>query len=111
MNLIDKLHASWRASQQRYAPAVHRARQGWQALAPRERRLVLCAGAVLGAALVWTLLIEPPLKTLNQYRDELPKLRAQAAQVADLTAQADLLRRRAPPPPAPCPPPKSWPPA
>lgn len=52
MNLIDKLHASWRASQQRYAPAVHRARQGWQALAPRERRLVLCAGAVLGAALV-----------------------------------------------------------
>ena len=95
MNLIDKLHASWRASQQRYAP-VHRARQGWQALAPRERRLVLCAGAVLGAALVWTLLIEPPLKTLNQYRDELPKLRAQAAQVADLTAQADLLRRRAP---------------
>lgn len=96
MNLIDKLHASWRASQQRYAPAVHRARQGWQALAPRERRLVQCAGAVLGAALVWTLLIEPPLKTLNQYRDELPKLRAQAAQVADLTAQADLLRRRAP---------------
>ena len=66
---------------------------------------------MLGAALVWTLLIEPPLKTLNQYRDELPKLRAQAAQVADLTAQADLLRRRAPPPPAPCPPPKSWPPA
>ncbi|WZB61168.1 type II secretion system protein GspM [Achromobacter xylosoxidans] len=111
MNLIDKLHASWRASQQRYAPAVHRARQGWQALAPRERRLVQCAGAVLGAALVWTLLIEPPLKTLNQYRDELPKLRAQAAQVADLTAQADLLRRRAPPPPAPCPPPRSWPPA
>ena len=66
---------------------------------------------MLGAALAWTLLIEPPLKTLNQYRDELPKLRAQAAQVADLTAQADLLRRRAPPPPAPCPPPRSWPPA
>ena len=36
------------------------------------------------------------MKTLNQYRDELPKLRARAAQVADLTAQADLLRRRAP---------------
>ena len=110
MNLIDKLHASWRASQQRYAPpstAPAKAGRRWR----RERRLVLCAGAVLGAALVWTLLIEPPLKTLNQYRDELPKLRAQAAQVADLTAQADLLRRRAPPPPAPCPPPKSWPPA
>lgn len=111
MNLIDKLHASWRASQQRYAPRCP----------PRPPRLAGAGAARTPAGPVrrrragrragLTLLIEPPLKTLNQYRDELPKLRAQAAQVADLTAQADLLRRRAPPPPAPCPPPKSWPPA
>lgn len=96
MNVIETLHRSWRASQQRFSPAVDKTRLRWQALAPRERRLVIVASAVLGAALTWTLLIEPPLKTLAQQRDALPKLRAQAALVADLTAQASALRRQSP---------------
>ncbi|MGB3436604.1 type II secretion system protein GspM, partial [Achromobacter sp.] len=64
------------------------------ALAPRERRLVTAAGLLLGSALVFVTLIEPPLNTLRKLQAELPALRGQAATVADLTAQAVALRHK-----------------
>lgn len=77
----------------RYA-RIRRDFQAWLArLAPRERRLLGAGAAVAGAAIVWLLLIEPAMKTVRDLGAELPKLRAQSATVADLTARARSLQR------------------
>ncbi|MNX61684.1 General secretion pathway, M protein [compost metagenome] len=75
-------------------PTLTRARLRFQALAPRERRLVTGAGALLGVAVVFVTLIEPPLNTMRKLQAELPLLRGQAAAVTDLTTQARALRQR-----------------
>lgn len=95
MTAIERLRAAWRAALQPLAPAAGRARQRYQTLAPRERRLVNGAGAVLALALVFTLLVEPALDTVRTLREQLPRLRGQAAAVADLTRQAATLRGQA----------------
>ncbi|MBV7482796.1 type II secretion system protein GspM [Bordetella sp. BOR01] len=61
---------------------------------PREQRLLAVAGALLAAAFVFLILIEPAWSTMTRARQELPGLRAQAATVADLTAQVRILRRQ-----------------
>ena len=60
----------------------------------REQRLLAAAAAVIVAALVFLVLVEPAWSTLQRARQELPELRAQAATVADLTAQVRALRRQ-----------------
>jgi len=95
MKPLERLDAAWRAVRKPLAPAADRARQRYLALAPRERRLVNAAGALLGAVVVFTMLIEPALTTTRKLRDELPLLRTQAASVADLGAQAMALRGKA----------------
>ncbi|WP_454694347.1 type II secretion system protein GspM [Achromobacter aegrifaciens] len=94
MKLPQALHAARHSLAKTFAPALARAGQRYQALAPRERRLVTAAGLLLGSALVFVMLIEPPLNTLRKLQSELPALRGQAATVADLTAQAAALRRK-----------------
>ena len=91
---ILRLQAAWLALRKPIDPALARARQRYQALAPRERRLVTGAAALLGAAVVFVTLIEPPLNTMRKLQAELPVLRGQAATVADLTTQARTLRLR-----------------
>ena len=97
MTAIERLHQQWasaRATLRRALdPTLTRARQRYLALAPRERRLVTVAGAVLGTAVVFVTLIEPPLNTVRKLHAELPALRGQAASVADLTSQARALRQ------------------
>jgi len=61
--------------------------------APREQRLLAVTAALAGAALLFLVLIEPAWTTATQARQDLPALRAQAASVADLTAQVRALRR------------------
>ncbi len=95
MTPLERLDAVCRAVRKPLAPAADRARQRYLALAPRERRLVNAAGALLGAVVVFTVLIEPALDTTRKLRDELPLLRTQAASVADLAAQAAALRGKA----------------
>ncbi|WP_025138961.1 type II secretion system protein GspM [Achromobacter sp. DH1f] len=95
MKPLERLDAAWRAVRKPLAPAAERARQRYLALAPRERRLVNTAGALLGAVVVFTVMIEPALTTTRKLRDELPLLRTQAASVADLGAQAMALRGKA----------------
>ncbi|WP_050449743.1 type II secretion system protein GspM [Achromobacter spanius] len=96
--LHTRLQARWQTARARLRQAVDptlaRARLRFQALAPRERRLVTAAGALLGVAMVFVTLIEPPLNTMRKLHTELPLLRGQAAAVADLTAQARALRQR-----------------
>ncbi|WP_447981449.1 type II secretion system protein GspM [Achromobacter kerstersii] len=91
---ILRLQAAWQSLRKPIDPALARARQRYLALAPRERRLVTGAGALLGAAVVFVTLIEPPLNTMRKLQAELPVLRGQAATVADLTTQARTLRQR-----------------
>lgn len=57
----------------------------WAALAPRERRLVMLAAAVIGIALLWAVAIGPALHTLRT---------APAAQAA-LDAQWQAMQREA----------------
>ncbi|CAB3867322.1 type II secretion system protein GspM [Achromobacter sp. CF-sbj1-Ac2-l] len=95
MTPTERLNAACRAVLTSLAPAADRARQRYQALAPRERRLVNGAGALLGAMLVFTLLVEPALDSVRKLREELPRLRSQAAAVAAITTQAMALRGRA----------------
>ncbi|MRT32455.1 type II secretion system protein M, partial [Xylella fastidiosa subsp. multiplex] len=47
------------------------------------------------AAVDFTVLIEPALNSTRKLRDELPQLRAQAASVAEVAAQASALRGKA----------------
>lgn len=49
----------------------------WTGLAPRERHMVLGTAVVLGGLLLWLLLIQPPLKKLDYWQSETPKLRTQ----------------------------------
>ena len=94
MKPLYRLQAAWQAARKPVDPALTRARQRFQALAPRERRLVAGAALLLGAVIVFVTLIEPALNTVRKLQAELPGLRAQAATVADLTAQASALRQR-----------------
>ena len=50
----------------------------WTGLALREKRLLVGAGLVLAGLLSWLLLIQPPLKKIDHWQTETPKLRAQA---------------------------------
>ncbi|MNX17044.1 General secretion pathway, M protein [compost metagenome] len=89
-----RLQTVWPSVRKSLEPALARAHRRYQALAPRERRLVAGAALLLGAATVYVGLIEPPLNALRKAQAELPALRAQAAAVADLTARAAALRQR-----------------
>lgn len=68
--------------------AVYRARwrvlnahfeAAWKRFSLREKRLLSLAALALLGLLLWTLLIEPPLKKIAYWQAETPKLRAQAA--------------------------------
>jgi general secretion pathway protein M len=64
----------------------------WDLLAGREKRLVLAAGAVVGAALVWWIAIGPAWKTLQSAPANHQKLDAQVQQMKALAAQAQALQ-------------------
>ena len=66
----------------------------WQGLAKRERMLVAAAAAFVLAALVYLLAVEPAWKTRVRLSAELPRLRAQAAEVAALAEEARQLGKR-----------------
>ncbi|NMK48541.1 type II secretion system protein GspM [Achromobacter sp. Bel] len=105
MTLNQRLQHAWQSLRKPVDPALTRARQRYEALAPRERRLVTGAAALLGSAMVFVTLIEPPLNTVRKLQAELPALRTQAASVADLTSQARSVRQRSAAPTASMPPP------
>ncbi|TFY97309.1 type II secretion system protein GspM [Ramlibacter rhizophilus] len=67
-------------------------RQRWSGLAPRERRLVAIALAVVGAALLWWLAIGPALATLGSAAARHQALDAQLLRMRGLQAQAEQLK-------------------
>ena len=69
---------------------VWRAR--WDAMAPRERRLVLAAALLVAAALAWWLLLAPALRTLREAPARHAALDAQLERMQTLAAEARLLQ-------------------
>ncbi|MEI8303280.1 MAG: type II secretion system protein M [Burkholderiales bacterium] len=67
---------------------------GWAGVSPRERRLVLFAGAVLLLAAVFLVFIEPAWRGRAALQQELPLLRAQLATVQSLAQEAGTLAGR-----------------
>ena len=63
----------------------------WNALAPREKIMLSGATVFLASLLAWVSLIQPPLRQLDYWQVETPKLRSQS-QALEL-----LLREVAPP--------------
>lgn len=64
----------------------------WLALEPREQTLVGGAAALVGLALVWLLLVAPPLRTLREADVQQRSLDLQWLQMQGLRAQAQALR-------------------
>jgi len=65
--------------------------QRWQAMALRERRLVLAAAVVVVAAIVYLLLVEPAWQGRERLQRELPALRSQLARIDQLADEARQL--------------------
>lgn len=63
----------------------------WQALAARERAMLIAAAAVVGLALVWALAFEPAWSGRQKLAAELPVLRAKLARVESLAGEAAQL--------------------
>jgi general secretion pathway protein M len=68
----------------------------WNLLAPRERNLLSAAGAVVLAALLWTLLLAPALRVLRTAPGQAVALDAQLQRMQTLQAQAKTLQQQAP---------------
>lgn len=66
--------------------------QRWQGLAGRERRLILAAGALATAALLWWLALAPALASLRASAARHNQLDAQLQQMQALKAQALALQ-------------------
>ena len=73
-------------------------RTRWAAFAPRERRLLSLAAAVLGLFLLWTLAVAPAWRTLRIAPAQLDTLDAQLQQMQALAAEAGRLRGAPPVP-------------
>lgn len=66
-------------------------RQRWDALGARERRLVLVAALIVGAALLWWIALGPALSTLKNAQAQHNEVDAQLQQMQSLKAQASAL--------------------
>lgn len=63
----------------------------WQALAARERAMLVAATVFVGLALLWALAFEPAWTGRQKLAAELPTLRAKLARVESLAAEAGQL--------------------
>ena len=72
----------------------------WSDRNPKERQQMLAIGAVIAAALIYLVLLEPALSGRAQLRKSLPDLRQKSAEMQQLAQQAAaLVSNIAPPPP------------
>lgn len=69
-------------------------REAWLGLARRERAMTAAAGAFALAALLYLIAIEPAWKARARLEGELPRLRAQAAEMESLVQEAGRLKSR-----------------
>lgn len=67
-------------------------RERWAAASRREQRLMRSAATLVGLALVWWLLLAPPIRTLTHGQTEQRKLELQWQKMQDLRTQAVALQ-------------------
>lgn len=67
----------------------------WQALSMRERKGMVLVGVVLGAVLIWSVLIDPTLSKLARAQADIPRLQSQRAELDALVREAQALGGRA----------------
>jgi len=67
----------------------------WQALSMRERKGMVLVGIVLGAVLIWSVLIDPALSKLARAQADIPRLQTQRAELDALVREAQALGGRA----------------
>lgn len=75
-------------------------RARWQAMAPRERRLVLICGIVLLLGLLWLVALQPALRTVRNAPAQLDDLDTQLQQMQRMASEARELRNATPLPPS-----------
>jgi len=73
---------------------IARLRAWWLGLARRERAMTAAAGSLVLLALLYLIAIEPAWKARERLGAELPRLRAQAAEVNSLAQEAKGLTSR-----------------
>ena len=73
-------------------PGIHALSARFAALAPREQRLVLAAGAVVALALLWWIALAPALATLRAAPARHAALDAQLQRMQTLQAEAQQLQ-------------------
>jgi general secretion pathway protein M len=73
-------------------PALSSLRDRWIAANPREQRLLIGAVVLVGLALVWWLLVAPPLRTLRLGKTEQGRLDVQWQKMQGLRAEALVLQ-------------------
>lgn len=78
------------------AAALAPLRQWWRALPGRERRLLLVAASVVGAALLWWLALQPALRALRSAPADIEAAEAQLRAMQRLAAEATELRNTPP---------------
>lgn len=78
-------------------PALTAVKTFWTARAPRERRLLSLAAAVIGAALVWQIALAPALQTWREAPGKQAALDAQTGQMLQWQLQARSLQTSAAP--------------
>ncbi len=66
----------------------------WSVRSNRERRWMAMGGLIVALALLWTIVLQPALNTIERARLELPRLQAQSAQIDALIMEAEALQRR-----------------
>lgn len=72
--------------------AIDSIRERWGAASLRQQRLVRSAGVLVGLALVWWLLVAPPLRTFTQGQTERQTLDMQWQKIQNLQVQAAALQ-------------------
>jgi general secretion pathway protein M len=79
--------------------AVQPLRVWWRGLAARERQLVAAAGALVLAAALWMIAVQPAWRTLQRAPGEIEKLEVQLQAMQRLATEAQALRAAPPVPP------------
>jgi general secretion pathway protein M len=77
-----------------------RAATWWRSLAPRDRRMATLAAAAVGSLVLWSIAVQPALRTLRDVPPALERLDAESRQMQMLAAESRLLRSAPPVTPA-----------
>lgn len=64
----------------------------WQARTSRERQAVLLVALVIGLFVIWSLLVQPALRTAREAPEQLDRLEAQYQQMQRIAGEASALR-------------------